>query len=172
MPSTDAFALQKSDLNGFLFADVGIESSGNTLSVLSALARMGLDPWQEGGRLAKLPQLAAIDTLAKFIAIMPSSQWSLPDATAIASRLVALLPGGTKTPAVADMNSSKASRTQVQFAVVFALLASLAAGSILNFLTLPVNDKNSPATAQTAAEPPIAAAQPAQSVATPPADGR
>jgi hypothetical protein len=169
MPSTDAFALQKSDLNGFLFADVGIEPSGNTLSVLSALARMGMDPWQEGGRLAKLPQLAAIDALAKFITVMPSSQWSLPDATAIASRLVALLPGGTKTAAVADMDGSKVSRTHFQFAVVFAILASLAAGSILNFLTLPVDVKNGPRTSQIAAEPPVSAAQP---TATHPAVGQ
>ena len=92
MPNTDAYALQRSDLNGFLFADVGVEASGMTLSVLSVLARLGMDPWQEAGRLAKLPRTAAVDGLARIIATMPASLWSLPDATAIAARLVALLP--------------------------------------------------------------------------------
>ena len=94
MASTDAYALQRSDLNGFLFADVGVEANGTTLSVLSTLARLGMDPWQEAGRLAKLPRTAAVDELARIIATMPASLWSLADATAIAARLVALLPVG------------------------------------------------------------------------------
>ncbi|HUZ63756.1 MAG TPA: hypothetical protein VMU82_08600 [Acetobacteraceae bacterium] len=98
MASTDAFALRRSDLNGFLFADVGVEASGMTLSVLSALARLGMDPWQEAGRLAKLPRAAAVDGLARIIAAMPASLWPLADATAIAARLVALLPAGGGAP--------------------------------------------------------------------------
>ncbi len=92
MGQQDAFALGRSDLNGFLFADIGIEGSGMSLSVISALARQGLDPWQEAGRLAKLPRTAATDGLARLIVAMPASLWPMPDATAIAARLVALLP--------------------------------------------------------------------------------
>ena len=95
MANTDAYALQRSDLNRFLFADVGVEASGMTLSVLSTLARRGTDPWQEAARLAKLPRNAAVEGLARIIAAMPSSLWSLPDATVIAARLVALLPSRT-----------------------------------------------------------------------------
>ena len=98
MASTDAFALQRSDLSGFLFADVGEEASGMTLSVVSTLARRGVDPWQEAGRLASLPRTAAIDALAGMISAMPASRWSLPDATAIATRLVALLPARSSPP--------------------------------------------------------------------------
>src|SRR3954463_3966433 len=82
----------RSSLNGFLFADVGVEPNGMTLSVLSILARRGMDPWQEAERLAKLPQTEAVDGLAQIIATTPTSRWSLLDAKAIASRLVALLP--------------------------------------------------------------------------------
>lgn len=89
MVNTDAYALQRSDLNRFLFADIGEEANGMPLSVLSGLARQGLDPWQEAGRLAKLPQSAAIDGLARMIA---ASLPTLPDATGSAARLVALLP--------------------------------------------------------------------------------
>ena len=92
MTQQDAFALGRSNLNGFLFANIGVERSGMPLSVLSALARQGLDPWQEAERLAKQPQKAATEGLARLIAAMPASLWPLPDATTIAARLVALLP--------------------------------------------------------------------------------
>jgi hypothetical protein len=102
MANTDAFAIQRSDLNGFLFADVGVEANGMTLSVLSALARLGMDPWDEAGRLARQPKAKAIEGLARIIANLPASLWPLPDATAIAARLVALLPsrggGGGEAP--------------------------------------------------------------------------
>lgn len=87
-----ASGLQRSDLNRFLFADVGVEASGMTLTVLSALARRGIDPWQEAKRLAKMPRPDAAEGLAQTIAAMPASLWPLPAATAIATQLVALLP--------------------------------------------------------------------------------
>jgi hypothetical protein len=92
MANTDAFAIQRSDLNGFLFADVGTEANGMTLSVLSTLARLGMDPWDEAGRLARQPKAKAIEGLARMIANVPSGLWPLPDATPIAARLVTLLP--------------------------------------------------------------------------------
>jgi hypothetical protein len=90
--SPDVTALQRSDLNPFLFADVGTEASGMTLSVVSVLARQGRDPWQEAGRLADLPKAEATDSLAQTIAAMPKSLWKLPDAIVIAARLTGLLP--------------------------------------------------------------------------------
>ncbi len=98
MAEQDAFALGRSNLNGFLFADIGIEGNGMPLSVMSALAREGLDPWQEAGRLARLPRATARDGLARLIAAMPASLWPLADATAIAARLVTLLPGHDERP--------------------------------------------------------------------------
>lgn len=92
MTGTDAYALGQSDLNRFLFAEVGEEQEGKPLSVLSALARLGLDPWQEARRLANLPARAAVEGLAQVIAGMPASPWPLPAATLIAERLVGLLP--------------------------------------------------------------------------------
>lgn len=92
MATTDVTALQRSDLNDFLFADVGTEANGMTLSVASVLARQGNDPWREAGRLADLPKPEATDSLARMIAGMPRSLWGLPDAVAIAVRLIGLLP--------------------------------------------------------------------------------
>jgi hypothetical protein len=90
--SPDVTALQRSDLNQFLFADVGTEASGMTLSVVSVLARQGSDPWREAGRLADLPKAEATESLARTIADMPKSLWNLPDAIVIAARLTGLLP--------------------------------------------------------------------------------
>ncbi len=102
MASVDAFTIQRSDLNRFLFADVGVEANGMTLSVLSTLARLGMDPWDEAGRLARQPRTTAIEGLARMIAGMPASLWPLADSTPIAARLVALLPprGSASSPAV------------------------------------------------------------------------
>jgi hypothetical protein len=84
--------IQRSDLNQFLFADIGTEANGMTLSVLSVFARRGSDPWTEAGRLAVLPKAEATDSLARMIANMPNSLWTLPDAVAIAARLIGMLP--------------------------------------------------------------------------------
>lgn len=92
MLRADIQALQQSSLKPFLFADVGLETNGMSLSVLSTLARFDLDPWQEAGRLALLSRATAIEALAALIKAMPASRWSLAEAVPIATRLVALLP--------------------------------------------------------------------------------
>jgi hypothetical protein len=88
----DTTALQRSDLNKFLFADIGTEASGMTLSVVSLFARQGNDPWREADRLAGLPKSEATASLARTIADMPRSLWCLHDALVIAVRLTVLLP--------------------------------------------------------------------------------
>lgn len=85
-------ALRGTGLNDFLFADVGIEANGMTLSVVSIFARQGSDPWREAGRLAELPKADAASSLASTIAGMPHSPWTLADAAPIAARLIELLP--------------------------------------------------------------------------------
>lgn len=88
----DVTTLQRSDLNQFLFADIGTEANGMTLSVLSVFARRGSDPWTEANRLAGLSKAEATDSLARMIATMPNSLWALPDAVSIAIRLIGMLP--------------------------------------------------------------------------------
>ena len=92
MSSSDAFALRRSGLDEFLYASVGTEPSGMPLSLLSVFARRGDDPWKEAGKLVNLPKGDAIMSVAQAIVRMPRSSWGLPDATKIATRLVALLP--------------------------------------------------------------------------------
>jgi hypothetical protein len=107
LTSPDATALLRSNLNDFLFSNVGIEARGMTLSVISVLARQGLDPWREAGRLADLPNAEATDSLARTIAGMPQSLWNLTDATVIARRLTGMLPSRS-AKAEASSGTSKA----------------------------------------------------------------
>ncbi len=90
--SLDMAALPHSNLNAFLFAAVGTEANGMALSVLSLLARLDLDPWQEAGRLADLSRTGSIEAMAGLIGSMPASPWPRAEAVPIATRLVGLLP--------------------------------------------------------------------------------
>ncbi|HTI79566.1 MAG TPA: hypothetical protein VL614_03860 [Acetobacteraceae bacterium] len=121
MASSDAFALRRSGLNEFLFAPIGTEANGMTLSVVSLLARLGNDPWREAGRLAALPVSEATKSLAHSIVSMPASRWSLPSATVIAAGLIALLPTQTSKLAANSLAPEHAVKLRRSFAVVIAL---------------------------------------------------
>jgi len=86
------YSLVHSEFNEFLFAFVGEERSGQQLTVLSALARLGLDPWGEAARLSELPKEAATQALAAAIAALPEGDWKVSDSRSIAVRLLDCLP--------------------------------------------------------------------------------
>jgi hypothetical protein len=92
MSQSDAFALPNSGLNPFLFAEVGTEVNGSTLTVLSVLARLGQDPWDQARQWVALPKAAIIDRLAQCITQMPLPPQALRDARQTAARLILLLP--------------------------------------------------------------------------------
>ena len=62
------------------------------LSVISALTRLGIDPWEEAARLAALPKALAAEALAPMIARLPVDRLLPSDNAAISHRLVELLP--------------------------------------------------------------------------------
>ena len=62
------------------------------MSVISALTRLGLDPWQEAGRLSSLNNREAVEQLARLIAELPGLFRSLAGTREIADRLIQLLP--------------------------------------------------------------------------------
>jgi hypothetical protein len=82
------------DLDSFLFAGIYDEPNGMTLSVISALARLNVDPWREAARLAELPRSIAAATLAGMIDRLFPGSAPRPDVARIAARLVRLLPDG------------------------------------------------------------------------------
>jgi hypothetical protein len=85
------YSLGHSEFNEFLFAFVGEEKSGQQLTVLSALARLGLDPWREAA-LSDLPKEAATHALAAVIGKLPGGGWKASELQSIAVRLVNCLP--------------------------------------------------------------------------------
>jgi hypothetical protein len=92
----DAFALKNSSLNTFLFAEVGTEQNGSSLTVLSTLARLGKDPWVQAAEWTRLPPAAMIAGLTQSIVQMPLGPRALAEAGATAKRLVLLLPQQTE----------------------------------------------------------------------------
>ena len=87
-----SFRPLRPDLDKFLFAAVGEEIDGIPLSTISALTRLGLDPWQEAGRLSSLPRRDAVEQVARLITEIPGIFRPLGEAREIADRLVGLLP--------------------------------------------------------------------------------
>lgn len=84
--------LRDMEFDNFLFAPIGEDRNGMLLSVVSALARLGFDPWQEAAELAGLPAQTAIERLASLIATLPDVRPASADTGTIAARLIALLP--------------------------------------------------------------------------------
>lgn len=89
------------DFDQFLFASVGEEIDGVPLSVVSALARLGLDPWEEAGRLSTLGGGESAEQLARLIAELPGRCCPLAEARKVARTLVVLLPDHDAGPRVA-----------------------------------------------------------------------
>lgn len=87
-----AYRPLRPDLDKFLFAEVGAEQNGIPLSMISALTHLGLDPWDEAGRLSSLGKREATEQLARLIAELPGTSRPLPEAREIAGGLVEQLP--------------------------------------------------------------------------------
>lgn len=87
-----AFSLLKSEYNDFLFAPIGEEDNHASLTVLSALSRQGIDPWQQAVQLGRLPKGKAAQRLSSVIDGLPNGNWPKSESPAIAERLIALLP--------------------------------------------------------------------------------
>jgi hypothetical protein len=87
-----SFSALASEFDDFLFAPIGKGRNDVPLSVLSALARLDIDPWQEAAELTRVSREVATQRLASLIAALPDEPSDL-DSGRIAARLVVLLPG-------------------------------------------------------------------------------
>jgi hypothetical protein len=81
-----------SQFDRFLYADVGADRHGGLLSVISALARLDVDPWEQAALLARLPADGAERELAALLARLPAIPGESLDTVALARQLVSLLP--------------------------------------------------------------------------------
>jgi len=90
LPDTDS---PRAALDGFLYADVGQDANGMPLTVLSLLARAGVDPWDEARRLCTLSDATAISAMADRIRSSSARFRNRPDLRPLAATLVTRLPG-------------------------------------------------------------------------------
>ena len=88
MALRESFRPLRPDLDKFLFAAVGAEENGIPLSMVSALTRLGLDPWEEAGRLSSLGKREAIEQLARLISDLLDVHRPLAEARGIALSLL------------------------------------------------------------------------------------
>jgi hypothetical protein len=95
-----------SEFDDFLFAPVSEEENGMLLTVMSALARLDMDPWQETANLARLPRQTAIERLAGFILALPGQPSAQLDTGSIAAGLIARLPHHSSSNARSPKGSS------------------------------------------------------------------
>jgi hypothetical protein len=135
MPDTDVFRLRKSNLNAFLFADVGAESNGMPLSVVSMLGRLGGDPWATANRLAGQPRDAAVLELAEIITGAARAERSNAEIMAIATRLASLLPGtgsfSSRAPRAASTGTPSSAPSRWSGSALAMLLLALAAAVLI-----------------------------------------
>lgn len=121
-----------SPYDNFLFAPICDEPSGMRLSVISALARMNVDPWEEAARLATLSSRDAQDTLIATLNCFPGNRQRPAETEILAARLVALLPKADE-PATARASAGAGERPQrnifwlawMCFWIAMSLLSSL-----------------------------------------------
>ena len=90
-PASSVFFFEPK-FNNFLHAPIGVEKNQMALSVLSALARLDIDPWTEAAELSALSQSFAAQRLSSLLMRLPDGRWTQADVGVLAVRLVQLLP--------------------------------------------------------------------------------
>jgi hypothetical protein len=92
MPTSTSVTYLTRQFDDFLFARIDEGSDATPLSVLSMLARLDVDPWEEAAKLARLPRAAAAKRLVDFIAATPGAPSAYLNAKTVCDRLLNLLP--------------------------------------------------------------------------------
>jgi hypothetical protein len=89
----------------FLHNAVGEDTRGASVTVLSMLARLGVDPWQEAAELAALPAAAARQRLGMLVARFADVPSAGPARVELVSRLLSFLPRKAAAPGTAGNGS-------------------------------------------------------------------
>jgi hypothetical protein len=147
MALRQAFSLINSEFNDFLFASVGDEGNGMTLSVFSALVRLDIDPWREAARLAALSNEGAAQAFARTLARLPGGRWALANTQEIAARLVAFLPRHRIIAMTTSRDAGKAKSSPIFLMICLMLFVAAS-------LVIGVHHESPPSGANTSTEIP------------------
>lgn len=120
---------QDPQFDKFLQSEVGDDRNGVSVSVLSMLARLGVDPWREASELASMPEASArrrLDVLMARFSDVPS--W-VPSRNDVISRLLTLMPQGASSSNLTpgNQNSQSAQKALGTPLYIAVLIASLLA---------------------------------------------
>ena len=134
MTRSASVSLLGSEFDDFLFAPIGEDRNEMPLSVLSALARLDVDPWEEAANLTRLPAETATQRLASLIAALPDGSSAHPDPATIAARLIALLPGRASSnvhsrETLPGVDAVTNSRTVISMIIVNAIFFAFVLGA-------------------------------------------
>jgi hypothetical protein len=114
------------DFDEFLYASIGDDANGMPVTLLSALARLDVDPWEEAAKLARLSLESASKRLASQLTSLPNPPATSADSATIATRLVALLhrspTAQASSPGAPPRGTTATPRRRVSLAV-YSLIA-------------------------------------------------
>ena len=115
------------------------------LSVLSALARMDVDPWEEATRLAAMPKAIAERTLVSTLDRVLGKSWNPSETEVIAARLVQLLPQRGEGATIAPTETARVGTQRTYwlvwlgFALAISLLSPRHQATTTDAVALPLN---------------------------------
>lgn len=113
------------DLDRFLYAPVGEDRNGNAVTLLSALARLGFDPWQEASELGALSSEAARVRLGATLSKFKDVPALLVDHGSIAQHLTEFLPEHSKPDAPRQAGQTASHQPSISVATIFAIAMTL-----------------------------------------------
>ena len=158
MTHATSISLLRSEFDDFLFARIGEDTNEMPLSVLSALARLDVNPWQEAAQLTRSPAETATQRLALLIVALPDGLSVDLEPGTIAARLIGLLPrrAGSNIPSRETLlGVVAATNSRAVIAFVFFMALVLSAQCIIASRQSPAQADNAYAPASSAVFPKI-----------------
>ena len=113
------------DFEQFLGAAVGEDGHGTSVSVLSMMARLDVDPWDEAAALATMNTAPAIKRLETLMGRFQDVRLSAPDRSNLARTLLAALPQRAKAEGTAVPSEQAQFAALPTGAPVFWLIAAV-----------------------------------------------
>jgi len=155
------------DFDPFLFASIGSDRHGQTLSVISALARADLDPWQEAINLSRMTRTEATQRLSRLIAALPGEPAAALPIEVVARGLIALLPTNRGlVPPLPEKVAAVVARPDARFGIGLGAIVLLTAIGMLTLM------QSTPETRRAAgSEPQAGRATPAATTPSPAKSG-
>ncbi|WP_282170946.1 hypothetical protein [Ruegeria atlantica] len=141
MAENKALGTRPPEFERFLYAPVGEDRNGYVVTVLSALARLGLDPWNETAELVKLRREEACARLEILLSKFRDVPELKQDHNAVAQELSLLLPESPRVTPLTRVSSTVANGRLVSSGAIWAILAIVFVLIQMLFINSPGSDE-------------------------------